>query len=97
MLHGVGSRDTNKTIKPDSALRYAHRVIGRVNKEEENSEGKNRKKTTGIIKVLGLIHKRAKKCDPRLAWEIFYRIYHMYSDIKNKEDFNAAMMITSMS
>ena len=39
VLHGVGCRDANKTITPDSALRYVHRVIGRVNKEDENSEG----------------------------------------------------------
>ena len=32
VLHGVGRRDANKTITPDSALRYARRVIGRVNK-----------------------------------------------------------------
>ena len=32
-LHGVGRRDVNKTITPDSSLRYARRVIARVNKE----------------------------------------------------------------
>ena len=32
VLHGVGCRDANKTITPDSALRYSRRVIGRVNK-----------------------------------------------------------------
>ena len=86
-----------KTITPDSALRYARIVIGRVNKSEENSEGQNRKTTTGLIKVLGLIHKRAKHCDPRLAWEMFHNIYHMYSDIKNKEETNTALLLTSMS
>ena len=34
VLHGVGRRYANKTITPDSALRYARRSIGRVNKEE---------------------------------------------------------------
>ena len=33
VLHGVGRRDANKTITPDSALKYARRVIARVNKE----------------------------------------------------------------
>ena len=37
VLHDVGRRDANKTITPDSALRYACRVIGHVTKEEENS------------------------------------------------------------
>ena len=29
VLYGVGRRDANNTITPDSALRYAHRVIAR--------------------------------------------------------------------
>ena len=76
---------------------YSGRVIACVNKEEENAEVQKRKTTTGIIKVSGLIHKRANQCDPRLAWEMFHNIYHMYSDIKNKEEINAALMLTSMS
>ena len=56
-----------------------------------------RNTTTGIIKVSGLSHKRAKQCDPRLAQEIFHKIYHMYSDIKNKGEINAALLLTSMS
>ena len=39
VLHSVGCQEANKTITQDSALRYAHRVIGRVNKEEDNAEG----------------------------------------------------------
>ena len=72
-------------------------MVGRVNKEEDNSEGQKRKTTTGIIKVLGLSHKRANQCDPRLAWDMFHNIYHMYSDINNKEEINAAFLLTSMS
>ena len=37
VMHGVGRREANKTIKSCSALRYACRVIVRVNKEEENA------------------------------------------------------------
>ena len=81
-LHGVGCRDVAKPITPDSALRYARRVIARVNKEEDNAGGQKRNTITGIIKVLGLIHKRANQCDPRLAWDTFHNIYHMYSNIK---------------
>ena len=51
----------------------------------------------GTIKVSGLSHKRDKKCDLRLAWEMFHKIYHMYSDIKNKEETSAALLLTSMS
>ena len=37
VIHDVGRRDANKTITPSSALRYAHRVIELVNKEEYNT------------------------------------------------------------
>ena len=84
VLHGVGRQDANKTITPDSALKYARRVIARVNKEEYNSEGQKRKTRTVIIKYLGLGHKRENQCDTRLAWEMFHKIHHMFSDIKNK-------------
>ena len=39
VLHGVGCPDVAITITPDSAIRYARRVIECVNKEEENAEG----------------------------------------------------------
>ena len=68
VLHGVGRRESIKTIIPRSALRYAHRLIVRVNKEDENAEGQKRKTTTGKIKVFGLICKRSKQFDPRLTW-----------------------------
>ena len=97
MLHGVGRQDANKTITPDSALRYARRVIASGNKEEENAEGQKRKTRTGIIKVSGLSHMKENQCDPRLAWEMFHKICHMYIDIKNKEETNAALLLTSMS
>ena len=97
MLHGVGRQDAKKSIKSRSALRYYHRLIAPVNKEEENAEGQKRKTTTGIIKVSGLSHKRVNKCDLRLAWEMFHKIYHMYSDIKNKEKTNTALLLTIMS
>ena len=34
VLHGVGRQDANISIKTNSALMYACRVIARVNKEE---------------------------------------------------------------
>ena len=97
VIHSVGRRDANKTIESRSALRYYRRVITCVNKEEENIEGQKIKMTTGTIKVYGLIHNREKKSDLRLAWEMFHKIYHMYSGIKNKEEKNTALVLTSMS
>ena len=52
---------------------------------------------TVTIKVSGLSHKRAKKSDLKLAWEMFHKIYHTYSDIKNKEETNTYFLLTSMS
>ena len=85
VISGVGRQGANNSIKKHSTLRYARRVIVRVNKEEENAEGHKIKTRTGKIKVSGLSHKRSKQCDPRLAREMFRNIYHIYSDIKNKE------------
>ena len=67
-----------------------------VNKEDENAERQKRKTTTVTIKVSGLSRKRAKKIDPRLVLEMFQKIYCIYSDIKNKEETNAAFLLTSM-
>ena len=39
---------------------------------------------TGNFKVSGLSHKRAKKSDMKITWDMFHDIYNMYSDIKNK-------------
>ena len=47
-----------------------------------------------MIQVSGLSHNRGKKSDPRLAWFMLHRIYRMYSDIKNKEEINAVMVLT---
>ena len=82
----MGRRDANKTIKSRSALSYFRIVIMCVNKEEENSEGQKRKTTTGKINFYGLSHKRAKQSGPRIYWGVLHKIYHMYSDIKNKEE-----------
>ena len=40
---------------------------------------------TGKIKVSILRHKREKKSDTKIAWEMFRKIYHIYSETRNKE------------
>ena len=50
-----------------------------------------------MMKVLGLTHKRANKSDPRLDWFMFLKINRMYSEIKNKEEINTAMLLTRIS
>ena len=67
MIHDVGRQDTNKTIKTHFALRYAHRVIARLNKDKENDKGQKRKTSTVKIKVSGLSPKWAKQNDPKLV------------------------------
>ena len=49
-----------------------------------------------MIKVFWLFHKREKQSDPRLAWFMFHKIYHRYSDINNKEERNSGMLLTIM-
>ena len=50
-----------------------------------------------MIKVLGLSHKIEKQSDTRIYWFMFHKIYRMYSAIKNKEEINADMVLSSMS
>ena len=50
-----------------------------------------------MIKVLGITQKRGKESDTRLAWFMFYKIYRVYNDLKNKEEINADMLLPSMS
>ena len=76
---------------------YAHRLIQRVNRNEEGAEGQKQRMRTGMIKVLGLNHKRKNQSNPSIAWFMFHKIYCMYSDIKNKEKINAAMLLTRIS
>ena len=97
VLHDVGGRSIGNGIKPSSAQIYSRRFVQRVNRNEEVLEGQKRRTRTGMIKLLGLSHKRAKKIYPRLNWLIFHEIYCMYSDTKNKEEINSAMILTSMS
>ena len=83
VLHEVGGRIIGNGIKLSSAQKYACRLIQRVNRNEEGAEGQKQIKITGMIKVLGLSHRRANQSDPRLTWFMFNRIYCMYSDINN--------------
>ena len=50
-----------------------------------------------MIKVSGIIHKRLKESDPRIAWLMLQTIYLMNGDINNKEEIDYVMLITSMS
>ena len=93
----MGHQDANKTIKTYTALRYVHRLIAHVNNGEENTEGQKIKMMKVTMKVSGLIHKREKQSDTKLTWEMFRKIYHMYSDINNKEETNASFLLTSIS
>ena len=96
-INGVSKISMGNGTQPKSAQRYACRIIQLVNIEDDEEEVNKRITRKSMIKVSRLSHKRAKKSDPRLAWFMFHKIYHMYSNIKNKEVRNAAMLITSMS
>ena len=67
VLHDIGKQTIGNETKRDSTRRYARRVIQHVNKEKGKPEEQKRKNKTGMIKVSGIIHKRAKQIYPRLA------------------------------
>ena len=84
VLHDVGRKIIDNGIKPSSAQGYSLRLIQLVNRNEEVTEGQKRRKITVMINVLSLSPKRTKQSDPRIAWFMLHKIYHMYSDAKNK-------------
>ena len=97
VLYDVGRKSISNVIQYKSARRYAHIFIQRVNIQEEEAKLQKRKIRTGMIKVLGLVHKRGKQSDPRITWFMFHKIYLMYSDIRNKKERNYEMILRSMS
>ena len=102
MLHYLIKQRIDNVIKHKYAKSYARRVVDQVNKEEGKSEGMKHKTKIGTIKVSGLSHKKskqskAKQIDPRLSWMMIQNIYLIYRGIKNNEERNAAMLITSLS
>ena len=84
VLEGVKGRDIESPVKHKSKIRYAKRVIRRVNAREEEATDQ-RKRSTGEIKVCGLSHKRAKQGCPRLAWIMFHKICGMLRCIQQNE------------
>ena len=66
--------------KEDAMKMHAKRVLRRVNKREPGMENKKKRSKTGMIKVGGLSHKRARQSDPRLQWIMVHRIVKMYRE-----------------
>ena len=58
VLHDVGKKSISNIMQYEYTQRYAHRFIQRVNREEEEVEGKKPKMRTGMIKSSGLSHTR---------------------------------------
>ena len=84
VLHGVDKLRTSKPIKHHSTQMCTRRVIKRLNKKTKNQRKKKRKKNTGMIKVSGLIQKKEKLRDPRIAWLMLKKVHIMYRKIKKK-------------
>ena len=49
-----------------------------------------------MIKVSGIIHRRLKESDTRIAW-LMLDFFLINGDINNKEEIHYVMLITSMS
>jgi len=85
VLVGVSGRNIEPPVKYDSKLRYAQRLIRRVNTTEQDAIGQKKRSNTGEIKVSGLSHKRAKQGCPRLSWIMFHKICGMLRCIQKSE------------
>lgn len=85
-LPATSRKKPSSTLASKSNLKYARRMIRRVNEKEPGMEGQKRRSKTGEIKVAGLSNKRAKQSDPRLAWAMFHSICAMYRDAKRARD-----------
>lgn len=72
-------------IKQNSKLKFAKRVVKRVNLLEPEMENQQKRNKTGEMKVARLSHKRAKQSDPRLAWIMFRKICQMCRDVRTNE------------
>ena len=68
-----------------------------MNRREEEAEGQKLKTRTGIIEFSELIYERGKQSGPRITWFVLHKTYCMYIDADNKEEMNAAMLITSIA
>ena len=66
-------------------MKYAKRVLKRVNELEPAMENQQKRNKTGKMKVAGLSFKRAKQRDPRLAWIMFHNIFKMCRDVIKDE------------
>ena len=73
-------------IQPQSKMKYARRVIRRVNSREPNAVNQIKNSKHGEVKVAGLSNQRAKQCDPRLAWYMFHAICNLYRHVKKLTD-----------
>lgn len=78
-----------------SNLRYAYRVLKRVNENAAEAPGQSKRSRKGTIKVGGLSHKRCKQSDPRLGWIMFHKICETYREIKKAEAESAMVSCNS--
>ena len=68
----------NKNTRQDSIVSYDKKVIWHLNKVEEKVANQCKVYRQGGVRVSLLLKKRAKQSNLRLAWVMFYKIYHMY-------------------
>ena len=96
VLHLVGKIRIVDKIKQNSTYKYSHRVLF-CKLIRDKIRGVKNTSNHGMIKVSGIIHKRLKESDPRIAWLMLQTIYLMNGDINNKEEIYYVMLIKSMS
>ena len=64
VIHGASKQIICNGIQPKSPQIYSHRLFQHLNREGEEAELQKQIIRTVMIRVSGLIHKRAKKVTP---------------------------------
>ena len=76
-------------------MKYARRVIRRVNAREPNAVHQIKSSRHGEVKVAGLSNQRAKRFNPRLAWYMFHAICNLYRHVKKETETYYDKMLVS--
>ena len=77
VIHLLGKIRVVNKIKPKSAYKYARRVIGRLNEEEEKPEVQKKSPKNGTMEVSRLSHNREEHINPILDWLMLQYIYNV--------------------
>ena len=74
-IQNLDPQKANEKSRHDYMHNYSRRIIQHVNKVQDKGQMKEKGAHTGEVRVSSLYHKRAKKTNPLLSWEMFHKVY----------------------